>query len=274
MHRKQLIFTILFCIYLKIFYFNIAGSVIDNFYNVCTKNDIMISQLQTSIFSAIAIICYFFSIAVMVALFVYWFRHFKLGVYLLLGFLMRYARELFILSPLLMKRETSFLGLLSEPENIVTLLVDLSVTFLGSYLGYRYARRISYLDKRDKTDFTFWGFSKRFWCLIIIAFNPILVFLCRYSIISIYETTKGKDLVDSLANIFNIQYSGGLFRILTLPLMVCMFWALAIYAFYVALKAIKDERSRYRKVKIVGILIVLPVTMIIGKAVALIRQWF
>lgn len=274
MYRRQLIFTILFCVYLKIFYFNITGMAIDNFYAMCAKNSIIISQMQSSIFGIIAIVYYFFSIAVIVGLFAYWFRHFRVWIYLLFGFLIRYTKEIFVLLPLVLKGETSFFVLLSEPEIAITFSVELLVTFLGSYFGWRYGRGISYLDIRDKREFTFWGLSKRLWCLIVIAFNPILLFLSRYSIVSIYEATKEKDMLDSLVNIFNIQHGGRLFRILMLPLMSCMSWALAFYAFYVALKAVKDKGTRYRYVKIVCILILLPAVILIGKVLALARQGF
>lgn len=263
MNKKQFLFTVLFCLYLKFFYFNLANWAIGNFYNICDRAGVAISEFQAWGFAIITIVYYFFFILAIVGLFTYWFRHFRPWIYLAFGFLIRYTEGIFVFLSLLLKGETEFLNVFSRVENVAFLLSDLSVTFLASFLAYKYVRRMGYLDKSDKVDFTLWGVSKWLWCLIILAFNPILGFLAKYSVLSVYQSTAKDSWLASLMNIFNIEYKGGFSNVLMNPLMACMLFALSIYAFYVALKAVKDPESRYRKIKIAGILILLPVLIII-----------
>ncbi|MGA2774933.1 MAG: hypothetical protein ABSE81_02590 [Candidatus Omnitrophota bacterium] len=280
-NNKQLIFAILFCSFLFLYYASAAPIRINDFLNACAKEGLIVSGLQEWILSILGVIYSFFTVSVIVGIFAYWFRKFNLFFYLAFGFLGRFALPVILFLPFL-KGGFSFSELTdywiaASPLNKFSLISHIAATFIGAYCGYSYAKRSDFGDIRDEVNFTLWGISKRLWVLIAIATYSVFKFLLDFSIIQIYDATKflttRQFWLDSLIAMFTGDEGKGLLKIITRVFGLVMIWAIIIVAFYYAIEAIKNKNAKYRKLKIIGILIILPILILVIPIIRN-RTWF
>ncbi len=251
-NKKQLVYTLLFCLYIRFLYLNLADWAVSNFYALCDRHGILVSVFQEWLFLVISFVYYFAVMALIVGLFAYWFRHFRLWLYVVAGIFVRYVFEInFLLS--------------FDVNRFFYYFIDLAIVCLAAYVAGKYVKNFNYLDSKDKISFTLWGLPKVFWVLIATVFNPVVSFLSRYLVLALYEASKSRNWLSSLLNIFNMDYSGNLLKLFMLPLASCMFLAISVYLFYVAVKAAKNKSTPYRKAKLIGILGVFPGLVILAQ---------
>ncbi len=78
---------------------------------------------------------------------------------------------------------------------------------------------------------------------------------------------------DSLIAMFTGEEGKGLLRTLYRIFGLIVIWIIIAVAFYSAVEAIKNKNSKYRKLKIIGILIILPMLILIIPFIRN-RAWF
>jgi len=155
----------------------------------------------------------------------------------------------------------SFLYMVSA--QIVTVLI-------GAFLGAKIAAKFDYSDEKDKSKFYFCGFSKKFWILMTIAYNPILQFLNKLSVFYFYTASKTISGVTNWAESFG---NGQVITILIIMLIPFVLLATSLKVFAIGIEAVKDKNARFGKFKIIAILIGMPLLIILIPIIRN-RTWF
>ena len=265
---KQISFAAIFLFYLSISYFTSIGHTITAFHERFLELEISISEFQNYFIDSLIYIYDFICSMLFVGLFAYWFKGLKICIYLLIGLLIKYWLALLMIGIFILK------GQFSEgdwPDSILyMLLIQLVVVLIGAFIGAKIAARFEYSDEKDRTTFFFYGFSKKFWFLITIAYNPIFAFLRKLSVFVFYHVSKTITEVTNWAEFFNKSY---FVSVLIAALMPFVLLAISLKLFAIGIGAIKNKRAKFRKFKVAAFLIVMPLLAVL---IPIIRNktWF
>ena len=101
MNKKQLIYAILFCSVLFLYYAPAVPVRIGDFISACDTKGLVVSGLQEWILSIVGVVYSLFAVAIIVGIFAYWFRQFNIFFYLAFGFLGRFVIPLILILPFL-----------------------------------------------------------------------------------------------------------------------------------------------------------------------------
>lgn len=149
-------------------------------------------------------------------------------------------------------------------NGFVFLIVRFIIIMFAVFYGYTYVEELLF-DPEEATDsFNIGGVKKRIWVLLIVAFNPIVLFLIKMSIILTYSllaSLSTSTLFDSLDSIV-IKLGG-----------MCIFWFFALFLFSYGFQSIQNKNAAYRHLRIVIVFVVIPLIIVL---VPLIRNqgWF
>jgi len=265
---KQISFAVIFLLYLSFSYFTSIGHVIAAFHERSLELEIFISEFQSNFMDSLIYIFDFICSMFFVGLFAYWFKKLRTWIYLLVGLLMKYWLAL------LMAGLFIFKGQFSEgdwPDSLIyILIIQLTAVLIGSYIGTKIAARFDYSDERDKTNFFFYGLSKKFWFLMTIAYNPILGFLSKLSVFAFYTASKSITDVTNWAEFFNKGYFVGILIVVLIPFVLL---AISLKLFAIGIEAVKNKRAKFRRFKIVTFLITMPLLAVLIPIIRN-RTWF
>lgn len=289
---KQLIYSLLFCMFLFLYFSGGVPIRIDSFISACDHKGVEatlsgkesfcnggVSELQEWIFDIIGAIGNFFTIAIIVGIFAYLNREFKIWAYLAFGFCGRFLVPFIMIIPFINKMSSSFdlstLGL----QAVVIIFLQILSTLGGSLYGYNYAINVNQedVDKKDVTYGTIWGISKRLWVALSFSFFIVFKFLLDFSIIQIYIImnffNKKGFWLDTLTSMFSGDAEHGLVWVFSRIFGLVAIWSIYIFAFYFSVEAVKNKEAKYRNIKIIGILIVVPLLI---QIIPLLRNrtWF
>ena len=265
---KQISFAAIFLLYLSISYFTSIGHTITAFHERSLELEISISEFQNYFIDSLIYIYDFICSMLFVGLFAYWFKGLKICIYLLIGLLMKYWLALLMIGIFILKGQF-FEG--DWPDSILCmLLIQLAVVLIGSFIGAKIAAKFEYSDEKDRTAFFFYGFSKKFWLLITIAYNPILVFLRKLSVFVFYNVSKTIAEVTNWAEFFNKGYFVSVLIAVLVPFVLL---AISLKLFAVGIGAIKNKRTKFRRFKVVTFLIVMPLLTFVIPIIRN-RTWF
>ena len=263
---RPLIYVVLFFMYLSISYFPRIGQVIGYFYERSLELKIYISGFQRHFIDVLIYIFDFICSIFFVGLFAYWFRGLRIWKYLLIGLLMKYWFALLMIAIAIFKGQSPA-GI--WPESFLFMLAfQITAVLTGAFIGTKIVSRFGYSDERDKTDFFFYGLSKRFWFIITIVYNPILQFLNKLSVFAFF--TASKSINDNWSVFFSKGY---LFGVLIAVLIPFVLLAVSLKLFVIGIEAVKNKSAKFRKLKIAVFLIGLPLLTILIPIIRN-RTWF
>ena len=265
---KQVSFAVIFLLYLSISYFTSIGHVIEDFYERSLELEIFISGFQSHFIDSLIYIFDLICSMFFVGLFAYWFKGLKTWLYLLIGLLMKYWFAL------LMACFFIFSSQFSEgewPDSLLYMLaIQITAVLIGSFIGTKIAARFDYSDERDKTNFFFYGLSKKFWVLITIAYNPILGFLSKLSVFAFYTASKSVTDVTNWSEFFSKAYFVGVLIVVLIPFVLL---AVSLKLFAIGIEAVKNKQAKFRRFKIVTLLIAIPLLTVLIPIIRN-RTWF
>lgn len=265
---KQISFAAIFLLYLSISYFPSMGHVITDFHERSLELELFISEFQVYFIDSLIYIFDLIFSAFFVGLFAYWFKGLKTWMYLLMGLLMKYWLALLLACVLIFKGQFSE-GYWSD-SFLYILVIQITAVLIGSFIGTRIAAKHAYSDEKDRTNFFFYGLSKKFWFIITIAYNPIFRFLNRLSVFAFYTASKSITEVTDWVEFFRTGYFIGVLIAVLIPFVL---FAISLKLFSVGIEAVKNKGSKFRKSKIVGFLIVMPLLTILIPIIRN-RTWF
>ena len=265
---KQISFVTIFLIYLTFSYFNEMANLITAFYDRSIELDIILSNFQIRFIDALIPIFDFIFSAFFVGLFAYWFKGLKTWTYLLIGLLMKYWLALVVVCILI------FRGHLSGGEWLESLfhilIIQIAAVLIGSFIGVKIASKYAHVNEKDRTNFFFWGLSKKFWFLMTIAYNPILQFISKLSIFAFYTASKS---VSETANLMEFFNTGLFLSVLIVVLIPFVSFAVSLKLFSIGIEAVKNKQAKLRKFKIVTFLVVIPLLTVLIPIIRN-RTWF
>ena len=265
---KQISFVIIFLTYLTFSYFNEMANLITAFYDRSIELDIILSNFQIRFIDALIPIFDCIFSAFFVGLFAYWFKGLKTWTYLLIGLLMKYWFALVMVCLLVFRGQLSG-GEWLEPI-LWILIIQIIAVLIGSFVGVKIASKHTYVNEKDRTNFFFWGLSKKFWFIITIAYNPILQFISKLFVFYFYTASKSIFEVTNWVEFFSTGYFFGVLIVLLIPFVV---FAVSLKLFFIGIQAVKNKQTKFRKFKIVTFLIVMPLLTVL---IPIIRNstWF
>lgn len=265
---KQISFAVLFLLYLSFSYFPNIGHVITNFHERSLELKIIVSEFQYNFLNSLAYIYDFICSMFFVGLFAYWFKGLRTWKYLLSGLVMKYWIALVIVGFFIIR------GQFSEgdwPGSLPYMLaIQITTVLIGSFVGAKIAARFDYSDERDKSNFFFYGLSKKFWLLMTIAYNPILEFLNKLSVFAFYTASKSISDVTNWSEFFSKGYVMGVLIVVLIPFVLL---AASLKLFAIGIDAVKDKKAKFRRFKIVVFLIVMPLLTVLIPIIRN-RTWF
>ena len=268
---KQIIFVTIFLIYLTMSYFTYVGNVITNFHERSTELDIFLSEFQSHFIDSLIYIFDLIFSAFFVGLLAYWFKGLKTWIYLLMGFLMKYWVGLLLICVIAFKGEINQLADNAGLDALLQMLfIQIIAVLIGSYIGIKIAAKYNYSDKKDKTNFFFWGLSKKFWVVITIAYNPVLQFISKLSVFAFYTASKSISEAENWSEFFSAGYAWGVLIVVLIPFVV---FAVSLKLFSIGINAVKNKSIKFRKVKIAIFLIGIPLLTVLIPIVRN-RTWF
>lgn len=283
MKKRHLIYTLLLCLFIGLNYIDLWSNLFSEFDNTllyATDPPVFLGSFQLWIFSIIGIVIDAFIVAVVVGIFTYFFRSFKAYVYILFGMLIRYfavITRIIIYTPSLTELRNMFLKEGSFPVYFL-LLLQFSSVIIASYIGYQYAKKIEFFDKKDEDLYYLYGISKKVWFLVIISFNPVIRFLTKFSIVHIYRFTNIISSREFWENPFlNILtkgiLAGGFIALIYHLFLLFLVWIIAGAIFFYGLNVIRSKKTKYKPLKIIPIFVLLPLLLLI---IPIIRNktWF
>lgn len=265
---RQISFAVIFLLYLGFSYFTNIGHVIAAFHERSLELEIFISEFQSNFIDSLMYIFDFICSMFFVGLFAYWFKRLRTWIYLLAGLLMKYGLALLMIGFFIVK------GQFSEgdwPESLLyILLIQIVAVLIGSFVGTKIAARFDYSDERDKTNFFFYGLSKKFWFLMTIAYNPILGFLNKLSVFAFYTASKSISDITNWSEFFSKGYVMGVLIVVLIPFVLL---ATSLKLFAIGIEAVKNKQAKFRKFKIATFLIVMPLLAVLIPIIRN-RTWF
>jgi hypothetical protein len=278
----------LFSISIPLWYLNLISRELPDFQEALelrTTSGIPISltAFQEWTFDIVSLFCDALIVSIGVGLLYYFIKGLPTYVGLLFGLLSRYAIGLASLCYVLVKDPTSFFGESAKHLDLrlyIILSLQFLLTLCFSYVGSIYGKRADYFDPMDRDLCYLYGAPKKIWFLLLmVAFNPVLRFLSKLTIVQIYEFTDKitstrfwKDTV-SLSNLLSEDSARGVTAVLGHVMGIVCAWVIAVYLFSLGLNAIRNKQVKHRWLRICAVFIFLPVIIIIVPVIRN-RTWF
>ena len=270
-NKKHIIYVVIFCFYVSIYYLNTWSNLFYEFeeslayYSEYPK---YLNSFQHWTFNILGILIDAFVIALSVGIFSYFFRAYKIYVYILLGLLIRYS---ILVSFLIYSFPFDISNTYSEYfifKALILLLLQFASVIYASYLGFKIGAQTEYYEAQDKSNFSIFGISKKIWSLIIILTFPLVNFLFKFSIVNIYSFTKKLSSSEYwsdillLKSLFNGDLATGIYNLLIHILVILFVWIISLSLILYGIKTIKEKKSKYRRVKIFLIFIFIPLAIL------------
>lgn len=260
MKKKNLIYLVLFCLFLGINYLNVWQFTFNDL--VSYGKELSIFQLWSfHIFGCVlnTVILYY-----IVFLFAYYSRQFKTTLSVVFSILITYITPLTIILFKVISSDGSFFDGLSDLDSDFYILLSLQIIgiLLASYFGNLKAKNLYYNEEKNENLHIF-GIKKWVLALLVISFNPVVNFVIKLTMVRLYDFTliisSGKfwDHVFSFENIFS-EDSSGIYGLLTSLFSIVVVWFIGGYLFYWGLYAIKNKTFKYRILTIICIYVLIP----------------
>jgi len=260
MKKKNLIYLVLFCLFLGINFLNMWQYIFKELVNYGTEFSIF--QIWSfNIFGCIlnTVILYF-----IVYLFAYHTQIFKFILSLTFSFFIVYIAPFALMLIQIISSYDSFISSINDLDSEFYILFSLQIAgiLLASYFGNKKAKN-DYYNKEANENLHIYGIKKWILLLLVISFNPIVNFLIKLTMVKLYDFTKiissSKfwNHVFSFKNIFSDD-SSGIYGLLTSLFSIVIVWVIGGYLFYGGMYAIKDKTLKYRTLTIICIYIVIP----------------
>lgn len=285
MSQKRILYTILFCLWIGINYFGVWGNLSQEMADSFAYNadpPIYLSTFQLWVFNVFSIIFDSIFIAVAVGVLAYHHRNYKPWRYILFGLFLRYMLAIFVLSYTLYHNVPIFDELFKIVDYQTYILGAIHFVFavLASYVGMSYGIEAEYLDEKDEQLGYLAGCSKKLWALLMLVYNPVYQLTTKFSIVLVYNLTTKVTSSDYWDYSFsNIIFSSeddddtGITGILITLGTLFMIWLIAFGLFYYGIETIRDKKVAYRRAKIIGIFVVIPI-LVVGIPIIRNRRFF
>lgn len=284
-NRKNLIYVTLFCLFLCVNFWGGWSACVDQLIDTLslrTEIPVYLTIFQVWFFDIIGMLFESIIICCIVGIFSYHFRNYKPFHYLVFGVIARYFLVFFWLTLYLYKKP--FATLVPEFESIADLrfyaflLINFILTLIASYAGYYIALQFDYYDDKDKELGYLYGIPKKVWVLLIIAFNPVVDFLLKYTIANLYQLSVHISSLDYWKNVFSNIFSQeklecGFFCLIYLILSIPILWFIAGGIFLYGLTVINNKFDKFRYLKIIFIFLIIP-GLLIFIPIYRNRTWF
>ncbi len=205
MYNKKVIGVFLFSISIPLWYLNLISHELPDFQEALELRStsgipICLTAFQQWTFDIVSLLCDALIVSIGVSLLYYFIKGLPTYVGLLFGLLSRYAAlGLVLLIYPVVKRSfgslapPSFLGEFAKHLDLrlyILLCLQFVLTLCFSYMGSIYGERADYIDPMDRDLCYLCGVPKKIWfVLLIVAFNPVLRFLSKLTIVQIYDVT-------------------------------------------------------------------------------------
>jgi len=265
---RQTTFVVLFLLYLSFSYFTSMGNTIGEFYQRSTELEITLTSFQEYFIDSLMYIFDFILSMLFIGLFAYWFKNLKTWACLLAGLFMRYWLGLALVAFFIITGE-DMSGDWSS-EFLYMIIPQIVAVLVGSFVGAKVGSRFTYSDPRDRTNFFFWGLSKKFWVLMTVAYNPIIYFLRKLSIFAFYTASKAISEVTDWANFLSTGSFVGVLIVVAIPFVLL---AVSLKLFAIGIEAVKNKQSKFRRTKIIIFLILMPILTVLIPIIRN-RTWF
>jgi len=289
MNRRNFFFVILFCLFLGVNYLSLWSTLFGEFQEAITRNSLLkgnsisLTIFQSWFYDIFGLIFYALIIAIIVGVFAYYYRHFKLIYYILFGIVISYFYPIILTLVFVIRNKSlaSFADSLYSSHSLriyILLIIQLIFIIIASYSGYKRAKEIDYI-REDEESFYLYGISKKIWILLVILFNPVVNILIKYTIIRLYDFTTAISSTEfwkhvfSFSNIFSGDDNSGIMGMLYLLLSIVFMWGLSGVIFIFGLETIRNKESKLRILKTTIIFVIIPLLIII---IPLLRNrtWF
>lgn len=269
-----MLYTILFSLWIGSNYLTVWGNLSWDMADHLAFNiddPIFLTTFQNWVLAAFSVIVDSIFIAVAVGIFAYHHRECKPWSYILLGFFIRYFVILFFLALSLYRHSLSSiidsLMTLADQEDYILAVLHLVFTIPASYAGMSIGRDAEYLDDKDEELGYLAGCSKKLWVLLTLAYNPVVRLVTKLSIIQVYNLSKNVSSPDywdfSFSSfLFEEDDEGGITGIITSLIVLVMTWLSTCCLFFYGIRTIRDKEAAYRRAKIIGIFVIVPVSVI------------
>jgi len=203
-YNKKVMWVFLFSISITLWHVNLISVELSDFQEALELRStsgipIYLTAFQQWTFDIVSLLCDALIVSIGVSLLYYFIKGLPTYVGLLLGLLSRYAAiGLWLVIYVVVKASsgslapTSFLGEFAKQLDLrvyIILCLQFVVTLCFSYMGSIYGERADYIDPMDRDLCYLCGVPKKIWLLLIVAFNPVLRFLSKLTIVQIYDAT-------------------------------------------------------------------------------------
>ena len=282
MKQKRMLYTILFCLWIGVNYLGVWGNLSQDMADRLAfdlDEPIFLSTFQLWVFNVFNVVFDSLFIAVAVGIFAYHYRKYKSFHYILLGLCMRYFLFAFFLT--LSLYHNSFSSILDQTWEVVAkhefyilAAIQFSCAILASYVGMSYGRDAEYLHETDERLGYLAGSSKKLWALLMLVYNSVVQLATKFSLVNVYNLSKKVSSSDywdySLSNLLSGEDDEtGITGIIISLAVLAITWIVTFGLFYWGICTIRDKDASYRRWKIVGIFVLIPVSVI---AIPLIRN--
>jgi hypothetical protein len=167
----------------------------------------------------------------------------------------------------------------SSTRFYILLFINLLILTISSIWGTSEGLNSLYYCEKDEKSYYLFGVSKKIWLLLLIAYNPVVIFLTKFTIRSLVRFTDIISSKDFWENIFSFSNwlsgssNSGLLGLLLQIFSILIIWGLSIALFSYGLKAIEKRNSNYRILRIIIVFVVIPL-MIVLIPIIRNRDWF
>ena len=198
MYNKKVMWVFLFSISITLWHVNLISVELSDFQEALELRStsgipIYLTAFQQWTFDIVSLFWDALIVAIGVGLLYYFIKGLPTYVGLLFGLLSRYALiGLVLLFCLVVKGPTYFFGEFAKHLDLrlyIIFSLQFVLTLCFSYLGSIRGERAHYFDPTDKDLCYLCGVRKKIWVLLLIAFNPVLRFLSKLTIVQIYDAT-------------------------------------------------------------------------------------
>jgi hypothetical protein len=270
----KVIWIFLFAIFIPLYYLNLISTELTNFQEALELRStsgipIYLTAFQQWTFDIVSLFWDALIVSICVGLLFYFIKGLPTYVGLLFGVLSRYAILFGISFVWWLKSPTSFFAEFVKHFDLRLLSLQFLLTLVFSYIGTIYGQRAKYFDPRDRDLRYLCGVPKKIWFLLLIAFNPVVEYLSKLTIVQIYSVTDKitsmafwKDTF-SLSNLLDDDTVRGLTGLVSCVVLIVLAWGLAAALFSFGLYAIKDKEVKHRWLRIVAVFVFLPAVIII-----------
>jgi len=290
--HKKVIGVLLFSISIPLWYVTLISHEVPDFQEALELRSasgipIYLTAFQQWTFDIVSLLCDALIVSIGVGLLYYFIRGLPTYVGLLFGLLSKYAAAgLGLLAYVVIKAPKSSLGdfadLAKELDLRVYIILSLQLvlTLCFSYMGSIYGKRTDYFDSKDRDLCYLCGVPKKIWfLLLIVAFNPVLRFLSKLTIVEIYHATDKVTSMRfwrdtfSLSNLLSDDSARGVTGLVGNIMVIILAWGMAATLFSFGLNAIRQKETKHRWLRICAVFVLLPSVIIIVPIIRN-RTWF